>query len=265
MKKRSGGSPVSLFSFQDIITGLCGLLILFVLIMIVDLVIRRDSPDEALPDSRETIEQIEAETEALRKELKAVSADLSEARRKRSLAVSDEQLAKSEAVLSEKDRELANLLAEVKTLETRLEKARDANEKSRRKLREMELAKRNLEDSLAKLKKRNGITLIPERGNLKSPVYVVLGRGEVTVSAPLDENAMTTTFRTDARISDNLGNALSKFDRDTHTVVLLVRPSGIEWMDMAVYKAKDLGFSVGRDPLEEDVELSFGDGEGEAS
>lgn len=266
MRKRSGGSPVSLFSFQDIITGLCGLLILFVLIMIIDLVVRRDAPDETLPDSREQIEQVEAETEALRKELARIAQELAEARRKRSLAVSDEQLAKSEEVLSGKDRELANLLAEVKALETRLEKARDANEKSRKRLQEMELAKRNLEDSLAKLKRRNGITLIPERGNLKSPVYVVLGRDKAQVCAPLDKNdRMVEVATRNGRFNDALEKALKRYDPSTHTVVVLVRPSGVEWMDLAVYAAKGLRFAVGRDPLEEDVELSFGDGEGDES
>ena len=265
MKRRGGGSPVSLFSFQDIITGLCGLLILFVLIMIIDLVIRRDAPDETLPDSREKIETVEAETEEIRQALAEIERKLAEARRKRSLAVSDEQRAKSDEVLSEKDRELANLMAEVKALETRLEKAREANEKSRKRLQEMELAKRNLEDSLTKLKKRNGITLIPERGNLKSPIYIVLGRGEVLVCAPLDKNPRRTSFM-ENRLGEGLRSALADFNPNTHTVVVLVRPSGVSMMFRTVSIATDeFHFACGRDALEEDVELSFGDGEGDAS
>ena len=121
----------------------------------------------------------------------------------------------------------------------------------------MELARRNLEDSLNRLRKRNGITLIPERGYSKSPVFVVLGRGQVTVTAPLDENRREATFSEDV-LGNRLRESLSRFDSTTHSVVLIVRPSGVDAMDRAVELVKSLGFSFGRDPLEENTEVSFG-------
>ena len=51
---------------------------------------------------------------------------------------------------------------------------------------------------------------------------------------------------------------LEERDHTTHTVILLVRPSGVDMMGELSELVKGLGFSCGRDPLEEDVEVSFG-------
>ena len=257
MKRRSASSPISLFSFQDIITGLCGLLILFVLIMVIDLVIRRDGATPPPPEPDRPVAELQAEIAELKERLAELRLQINEKRAKLSISLSKEKSDEARRKLSEKDRILSNLLAETKELETRLEKALDAQAKSAEKRREMELALRNLEDSLNRLKKRDGVTLIPERGSGKSPVFVVLGRGKGIVSAPLDENERTTEFSED-RLGEGLAEALSGFEKDTHTVVLLVRPSGIGMMDRAFKKVGDLGFPCGRDPLEEDMEVSFG-------
>ena len=261
MKRRSSSSPISLFSFQDIITGLCGLLILFVLIMVIDLVMRRDGSSPLPPEPDQSIEEIQSEIAKLQATLSDLRGQVEEKRRKLAVALSREKADEARKNLSEKDRELSNLLAETKELETRFEKALDAQARSADKLKEMELARRNLEDSLEKLKKRNGITLIPERGYAKSPVFVVLGRGEITVAAPLDENSRAKTFP-ENRLGVDLRESLAGFSSSTHSVVLIVRPSGVEAMDRAVELVKNLGFSFGRDPLEEDKEVSFGNEKG---
>ena len=259
MKRRSASSPISLFSFQDIITGLCGLLILFVLIMVIDLVVRRDGSPPPPPEPDRPVTELQAEIANLQEQLAALRHVVAEKRSRLNLSLSKAKAEDARKQLSEKDREISNLLAESLELQTRLEKALDARAKSAEKLKEMELARRNLEDSLSKLKKRNGVTLIPERGNLKSPVFVVLGRGKIVVSAPLDENDRTVEFAED-RLGEGLAQALSGYGKDTHTVVLLVRPSGLRLLDRAFEKAKSLGFACGRDPLEENMEVSFGSG-----
>ena len=260
MKRRSTSSPISLFSFQDIITGLCGLLILFVLIMVIDLVMRRDGAPPPPPEPDRPIEELRAEIASLNSELEELRRQVDEKRKTLSIALSREKAQEARKDLSEKDRLLSNLLAETRELETRLEKALDAQAKSAERLREMELARRNLEDSLNRLRKRNGVTLIPERGNLKSPIYVVLGKGKVTVAAPLDERNRAKTFD-ESRLGEGISESLSGYSTATHTVVLLVRPSGVDMMDRTFQRITALGFPCGRDPLEEDMEVSFGSGE----
>lgn len=263
MKRRQRSSPFSLFSFQDIITGLCGVLVLFVLIMIVDLVSRRssspDTPESApvLQDVRTDAAVIAKEIETLRDRLAELRKQLAERRVETESGVSDERLEEAEREMDEKERMVAALLSQVNALETKLEKARNADAESKRILQEMEKTRRDLENGLAEMKSRNGITLIPERGNLKSPVYVVLSGKTVEIYRPLDRNAPADTFPVNDTFLSTLGRRLSTLDTSTHSVVLLVRPSGAWLMDRAAEKVRNLGFACGRDPLEEDVEIAF--------
>lgn len=250
-------SPVSLFSFQDIITGLCGVLILLVLVMIVDLVSRRTVVPDVTPVPDSGIESLEQEIAELKSRFAEMQERLETLRKTASTSLSKEKIEAAERELSEKDRELANLLAEVETLRAKYEKERDAVEQGREKLREMEAARRTLEARLAEISKHKGITLIPERGSTKSPVYVVLGGKEALVCAPLDAHRHESKF-TVSRLGENLRDRLSLFDPNTHIVVLLVRPSGVDYMASAQALVEEMGFSFGRDPLEEDAEISFG-------
>ena len=63
-------------------------------------------------------------------------------------------------------------------------------------------------------------------------------------------------------LRDGVTEALLDLDHTTHTVILLVRPSGVDMMDDLSRLTKSLGFSYGRDPLEEDVEVSIGEAGG---
>ena len=119
----------------------------------------------------------------------------------------------------------------------------------------MENTRRELEARLDALRQRTGVTLIAERGNLKSPVYVVCGGRGMTAFRPLDDGAPGGGEALENM--EELEECLDALDRRTHTVVLLVRPSGTVWMQGAVDTTKRLGFAVGRDPLEEAVEISF--------
>ena len=61
----------------------------------------------------------------------------------------------------------------------RLAKAKDADVRNKKKVREMEETRRILEGKIAALKNKKGVTLIPERGTFKSPVYIICGKGGV--------------------------------------------------------------------------------------
>ena len=77
MKRFNRNSPFSLFSFQDIITGLCGIIILFVLIMLVDLVMRRDASSSGARD--EPVEVVDR-TDELRNEIATLKQELAAVR-----------------------------------------------------------------------------------------------------------------------------------------------------------------------------------------
>lgn len=248
----------SLFSFQDIITGLCGILILIVLTMILDVVDTREMAETAAKPA--VVESVDAER--LKSEIAELQKELAAAREaaKRVIvsvksAVSPEEAQRLAVELSEKERERIALLSQVEALRQRLAAARDADAKNRQKLREMEETRRALERRLASLSGRKGITLIPERGFHKIPVYLVCGRGGVEMLRPLEKSA-ARRWIPDERVDEEVGEELLRLDHTTHTAILLVRPSGVDMMDRLASLVKNMGFSCGRDPLEEDVDVS---------
>ena len=260
MKRFRRNTPFSLFSFQDIITGLCGIIILFVLIMLVDLVIKRDA---ATNPSEQTEFELEDKTAELKKEIAELKNELQAVRKSVKsviVAVKDkaapEISAKLDKDLSEKEREVAAMITQVADLRTRVAAAENADAENKKHIRDMEETRRMLENKLAALKDKKGVTLIPERGEFKAPVYLVLGRGGVEVLRPLKKKTYRKWFFFDD-LKKGLSEELLKLDHTTHTVILLVRPSGIKRMQSVVDVVRGLGLSYGRDPLEEDVEVSL--------
>jgi hypothetical protein len=259
MKRFRRNTPFSLFSFQDIITGLCGIIILFVLIMLVDVVMKRDASHRQ--DEQPPLE-VENNTDELKKEIASLKADLAkvkEAAKSVIVAAKDkaapEISAKLDKDLSAKEREVAALLSQVLDLRTRVAAAAEADAANKKCVRAMEETRRLLENKLAALKDKKGVTLIPERGEIKAPVYLVLGRGGVEVLRPLKKIYRQWYFFDDLKLG--LSDELLKLDYTTHTVILLVRPSGMEKMEAVADIVRGMGLSYGRDPLEEDVEISL--------
>lgn len=264
MKRFRRNTPFSLFSFQDIITGLCGIIILFVLIMLVDVVMKRDASHRQ--DEQPPLE-VENNTDELKKEIASLKADLAkvkEAAKSVIVAAKDkaapEISAKLDKDLSAKEREVAALLSQVLDLRTRVAAAAEADAENKKRVRDMEETRRLLENKLAALKDKKGVTLIPERGEFKAPVYLVLGRGGVEVLRPLKKIYRQWYFFDD--LKRGLSDELLKLDYTTHTVILLVRPSGMEKMEAVADIVRGMGLSYGRDPLEEDVEISLGKANG---
>lgn len=260
--RRTKKSPFSLFSFQDIITGLCGIMIFMVLVQVVGLVVEKDF---AAP-----VQVQEADSsvglDALCREVGELERKLDLVREKSALAivvpkdrVRPGEVAKLEKEMTEKERIVAALVSQVHDLETQVEKARDADAEDREKVKEMERARRLLEQQIASMKKRRGVTLIPERGDAHIPVYVVCSGRGAEVWRPFEKGGMCRRFDRSS-LEDELASYFDALDHTTHSVVLLVRPTGVAVMDKVVELLKALSFTYGRDPLEEDVEIAFGKG-----
>ena len=260
MKHSRRSTPFTLLSFQDIITGLCGIIILFVLIMLVDLLMKRDRSTAIVEE--QNIE-LHDRTEELRKEIAILKEEFFKVKESvRSVIVASkdkaapEVAAKLDKDLTEKERKVAALVSQVADLRTRVAVAKDADAENRKKVRDMEATRRLFENKLAALKDKKGVTLIPERGEFKSPVYLVVGRGGVELLRPLKKDTYRKWFFFDD-IKGGLAKELIKLDYTTHTVILLVRPSGIKRMQTIAGLVRSFGLSYGRDPLEEDVEVSL--------
>lgn len=117
MRGRRGGasSPLSLFSFQDIITGISGIMILIVLMMVLDLMNTKVHGPPPPPPPE--VKDLKSEIAGLKKKI----ADLKNQVKKGDKKIKDFQTAKDEARRTKtlKD-QLANLLKELAGLKTKL-------------------------------------------------------------------------------------------------------------------------------------------------
>ena len=260
MKRFRRNSPFSLFAFQDIVTGLCGIVIFFVLIMCLDLAEARDSiaeqADVVNVEADDDCGQLHAEIARLKAELSSIKEAAREVIVSAGSQASPEVAARFNRNIEEKEREIAALISQTDDLRTKVAAAEDADAQSRATIREMEETRRIFEKRLADMKRKKGVTLIPERGEFKSPIYLIMGRGGVEVVRPLRKSVERLWFSFD-EVEDGLFSELVKFDHTTHTVVLLVRPSGVGKMQYVANRVRSYGYSCGRDPLEEDVDVSI--------
>lgn len=258
MKRRWRSSPVSLFSFQDIVTGTCGIMIFMVLVQILLL--------NVAPEAGEFTVGTDEETDALvlKREIRQLEAELAEIRvRSRKIAVASKDAArpgeyeKAAEALSEKERVVASLVSQVHDLETRVAAAKDADAKNEERIKEMERTRCLLEQQISDMKNSKGITLIPQRGSFKIPFYVICSSHGLEVLRPLDAGADNIAISA-AEVERGFSGFLSRLDHTTHAAVLLVRPTGVEMMNRAVVLLKQNSFTYGRDPLEEWAVVSFG-------
>lgn len=260
MRRRKIGRPFSLFSFQDLVTGLSGVMILLVLTLLLDMAASR-SPDmpnpESLEDTLETEKTLSDEIRRLRAELASLKDAAAAARLAVRGAESPEEAEeRARRIQEERERDAAMWRSRLAALQKRLEELKHGDFENRAILEEMENNRQALESELEAFRKRAGITLIPERGNLKLPIYVECsGTGFRIHRLPGDGDGSGDSVELSGE--RQLRDCLGKLDRRTHSVVLLVRPSGTWRMDGAARVAREAGFAVGRDPLEEDVALDF--------
>lgn len=260
MKRRNRSNPMSLFAFQDIITGLCGIMVFLVLLQTLDLAMSRSSPIEV--DGNVEAE-IDDQREELKREISLLEAELAKSRIAARKAVQvpkdrikQEDLDKAEKDLTERERIVAALVSQVHDLETQVELSRKADAENREKVKEMERARRLLETQIASMDRGKGVTLIPERGEFKIPIFLVCSWRGVEIHRPFDKSRKKMLVPSSS-IKDKLLDYFAEIDHTTYSAVLLVRPTGVRVMDSVVEVLKDLNISYGRDPLEEDVEIEF--------
>ena len=258
MRRRKRDNTFSLFSFQDIITGLCGIMIFMVLVQVVDLVLEGGDANPLFAVSSAAVD----DRESLRSEIAALEKELLKVKRASSTAVmAVRDKAKPEEAeilnknLTEKELVVAALVSQIHDLETQVEAARKADADDSTKIKEMERTRRLLEQQLAGMKGRRGITLIPERGEFKLPMYMICSWAGIEIHRPFETKPSKKI--PPEEISSRLPEYLGDIDHTTHSVVLLVRPSGVKQMDVVVDILKNYSFTFGRDPLEESCEVAF--------
>jgi hypothetical protein len=254
-KRKNNSTPLSLFSFQDMITGLCGIMILLVLIMVLDLVEARSNA----PRSSNTIKE-EVDLQALQKEVDELQKKyLSNQQALSSLVVQTNRNDLTEITvmtknLTDQEKQILGLQSQVELLKSKLAERKKEKLEADKKLREMEEIKKRLEAAIAKTSE-NDLTIIPERGYNKMPVYVDCSGKVVKVYFPVQKRETIIFDSADASLQ--LIKLSQSIDKETNYFVLLIRPSSLHYANKLWYLLQTNGFKVGRDPVPEQKILKF--------
>jgi hypothetical protein len=278
---RSFDSKISFFAFADIITAVSGILIFVTLLLATDLgrpIIGHASaasvePERQIQDIlRQQLQtddhnrhlqellsaaEIAPSVEKLQSDIASLRSQLTEQERKQGLIL--DQAAAAESAAEERDKTLGLTRLKVTIGEVLGETKRIAGDEAKIRGDRADVERRvaALESQLLKLRQREGqIWLIPDRSmTTKEPILVTVGGHEVTVER-FDHPDQHDQFD-QSEAEDRLRAYLRKSRALDQYVVFLVRPSGIELFQRLLNLARDSGFDVGFDAVEESRQVHF--------
>ncbi len=273
---RSLDSKISFFAFADIITAVSGVLIFVALLLATDLGQPTNSASQAANSEleqrlQETLaHQAEADSqnhrlqellasantapnsEKLQSDIARLRSKLSEEEKKRAAVTG--QMADSEAAIAARDKVLGltGLKAMVQGVIQEVETISSQDAKARSEMKNLDQQVSRVESQLLKLSQLDGqIWLIPDKSaTSKEPIVVFVDGAGVTIQRidhpelrrKFDENGTDSAFR----LYLNTAKSLDQY------VVFQVKPSGIRLFKELVKSAREMGFDVGYDALEED-------------
>jgi archaellum component FlaC len=274
MKRRNSESPISLFSFQDIIMSVVGIIILITLLLIIKL-ITQSVLAEPVTLSAVSIKELEKQIESLKSSLREIQDEITALHQaqqnSQALIPSPEQL---DALQSTTER----IETEIVAVETKINAAKEQNEKLKhdpkiQQLTETETTVKTLQEEIEKLKQENEKTkkekddlqakVVPLREKnkdldrdiaadvsmqlkVKVPVHqdktafiLLYGNGVIDV-LPTDGSATKSfTSRSD------LDRWIRSRNKAKEYFVVYVRPSRFGEHEKIVQELKKQGFDVG--------------------
>jgi hypothetical protein len=278
---RSLDSKITFFAFADIITAVSGVLIFVALLLATDLGQPTDHRSEAANSEmeqhlHETLSQqaevdaqnqhlqgllAAAETapaaEKLETDITRLRAQLAEEKKKHASVA--EQLTASQSAIEARDRTLGltDLKAQIQRVVQEAEFVVRQDTKVREEMAGLEERVASVQSKLLKLREREGkLWLIPDKSSTtKEPILVTLSGSGAKVER-FDHPSLAKEFsKSSARTEfDSYLREAKPLDQ---YVVFEIRRSGIELFERLVKLARERGFEVGFDALEEGVELHY--------
>lgn len=274
-------TKISFFAFQDIITCVSGILILITLILATDL----DQPNNRTKeDANPALERKLSETlrrqaevdtqnrnlqgllaaaetapatEKLEFDITRLRSQLAE-ETKRHASVA-EQLTASQPAIEARDRHLGltDLKAQIQQGIHEAEALARQEVKLRAETTSLEQRIASIQSKLLKLREREGkLWLIPDKSaTTKEPILTTVSESGARVERFDHPDQAKEFSKSNARTEfDSYLGEVKPLDQ---YVLFLVRPSGIALFERLVKLAREKGFEVGFDALEEDREIHF--------
>jgi cell division septum initiation protein DivIVA len=282
--RQFSGTPVSFFSFIDIITGVSGVLILITLLLTTMITPTTEqeywsSDDEdkklkaTLDKTLDELARLSAENrrlqtllvqsdqipnkDAVREELDDLSAQVRQLQHR--IASAHGKLLQLQEQLARRDEQLG-LNALIRQIESLQEEIRALQQKAKELLRQipqLEATVKAAQERLLKvMSEKNRLWVIPEpTRTTKEPLLVIVSKHLVSIDRfdKPDERLSLSAPYSARQFKDKL----KAYNSVNHYIVFFVRPSGVAAFEALRNEAKQIGFEVGYDALEEDTEIIF--------
>jgi len=274
---------VSFFAFQDIITAVTGIVILIALIMALQITEPEVTSARAAPDQIALRDALRQQLSALQAKASAGSAEqggnLADAA---SIAAEIENL---NTLADSLDKETIRLGGESSNMELpgeieadlgtiRTENERAASELAAIEKRTQELiaaidaarakVERAEQTVLAQMEKTNDLWLIPEKSNTSKEPVIVSVLADHFLVQPVDAKQPQQVKRT-GNLNQDIEDLLQAFKPTDQYIVFYFRPSTLQSYDAVTAAAKERGFEIGYDLVEEGAAVQFAQPPGEAA
>lgn len=249
--RRKIRNPISLFTFQDIIIGVTGILIIFMLIMVLSSTNSQPKNSDAVDTQ---LDRLEAIQKLIQSHLKALT-NLNEEMQLMGGALSTEQL---KEMMKELESELAKFQSKIASETASLQEEIDKKKQQIEQVKGQTVVDRvELEKMKAKLKESSRWTLF------------LPGKDSVTDILILDISGEHCEWfwrkNPDSKTQFPVGNVeelkrlLQNSDKSKHQIVIFCRPSGILHFRKYQFLVNSLGFKIGTDALTETASIKFED------
>ncbi|MBT3638048.1 MAG: hypothetical protein HN531_14005 [Opitutae bacterium] len=283
----------SFFAFQDVITAVLGILILIALQLSFSInVVKGEEGNKESTDDTTITEEEFLDHQSKRKNLEVTLSQLRERNRelmrKKQAILSSGQSAKGlenslEILRAEVEQLTKDYNAFLKTLAQKEKTLREeANKlglssvqdevsellkKSEKEHKEIAALKRKIEDLNSRLSdsmndlsaeksKRNSLWMIPERSDDgKDPLLVTIDDRNMRFEE-FDKPESLRVLRTSS-LTSSFKSGVESYSTRRFKIVFLFKPSGAHYFKKIIELAKELGFEVGYDPIEESQKVIF--------
>lgn len=281
---RGNGSPISLFSFQDIITSVTAIMILLTLILTLELITKMASRGVAADDRRIATE-LRQSLETLRKRLDELRAQTADARHT-AIQVASQSIEQLETDRRRTQRSSESLTTSITSLKSQLKAARRKRNDSEKALlqahrdgpdtarahgqaaRDRSAAKILEEQNEAEVRRQHDVekelaehphlvsTLVfnPPQGEELKPIVAELSAQGIAVLTDDDEGLKAFGWGI-LGPPNNFIRWLTDRKRDREYLVIMLRPSGLDKLESTKEAITSKGFELGLELVSEDMDI----------
>ena len=269
-------NPISLFSFQDIITSLIGIMLLILLIMCIELLTKVETK-ETNQSKKQEMEQLKQEKQKLLQQEVAIRKQIQKNRNnirnltfdtpyelERKQQMLKEKLTEAQKTKKEKQKEQEELEKRFQTVESEkkeqqnnasLKENQNKVNKLKENIRELEQKKSNLKQQLHTKK----LEISVNSSSNSTPLITILSGSEIIVKIP-SENKVIWKFKNNAIETHHISQLMTKLSGyawKKYHFVFLIKPSAARVSMELEYKFKEKfrNEEYGIEPIYEDEDI----------